>query len=229
MYDTIRRNLRKSGYCKTTICLSKEDIEEGTSVCRTYIDSDQHKVIQSLSGTTMCDWEIPNNYVSCMYENEKGIDPLKRKVQKFMSELLDVIEPKLCQIYILYQEGSGDYNCKQRWHTDFSEEDVRKNSPFIAYVPLTTFDIGVIPNKIGLPNLSSQRKLSMSQGEILILQGGTAHRELSRTGSLCLLYYFEMNRKNIMHSVIFKTWTCIKCDERFSSENGMKYHEKNVS
>ena len=101
-----------------------------------------------------------------------------------------------------------------------------KKNPIIAYVPLTSFDIGVIPTKNGLLNLSSQRKFSISPGEILILHGGTAHREISSPGSLCLLYYFELNRQNIMHSVVFKTWSCIYCNERYNSENGKKYHEK---
>ena len=226
MYDKMRRNLKKSGYCKTSICLSQEDIEEGLSVCRSSKDSDQHKKMHSFSGSLMCDREIPDSYLNCIYENEVGVDPLKRKVEIFMSELLEVVDPKLCQIYVLYQEASIDHTYKQRWHKDFCEEDVCNKNVFIAYVPLTTYDIGVIPAKIGILNLSSQRRLKMTEGEILILHGGTAHRELSSPGSICLLYYFELNRQNSMYPVNFKTWACEQCEERFNSENGKKYHEK---
>jgi len=228
MYDKLRRNLNKSGYTKATIYFTKEEFDDGLSVCKSYMIDEMDKREHSVSGTLMCDHEIPHNYVSCVYDNESGVNPLKAKVEIFMCELLEDRDPKLCQIFLIYQEGStfDFHNYKQRWHRDFCEEDFHQNKPFIAYVPLTCLEIGVIPSKTGVLNLSSQRRLSISQGDILILNGDAPHREMSIPGSICLLYYFEMRRQSIMYNVVFKTWSCIHCGDSFKSENGKKYHEK---
>jgi len=217
--------LKARGYCKATVNISSEVLNQAKKKMEEAVEDSRIKKEYVMTGTSVCDKIIVDRYIKTVYDNGEGEDPLGCTVKTLAFEIGgNQGNYSDCEICLLYSENSrnGLDETKQRWHRDIDMKP-EKSFPLIIYVPIgdRVFEIGIIPSNKEFDQdlkMSSQRLMKVEPGEIFIMRGDCPHREISNPGVLCLRYTFDIRERKKMIPVKFKVFKCCVCGKNFSSE-----------
>lgn len=212
----VQGKLKQYGYCKTSLYITRAVLESALSTCKKQIN--ESSGFQSI---------VTSDGIQKFKLN--GNDPCGDLVVQFMKEALDIeCEYHQHEVQIRYMNSIGNWRNKQIWQTEKNGPLEECENLVILHVPLEEYyDINVIPTTESSNLqvlLSKQRKIRLKLGEGLIMRGHLPYREIFKSGSHCLVYYFGNVRGLGVYTVTFKTWTCELCSKEFRIEAQKEKH-----
>lgn len=213
--------LKARGYCKAQVNFSTEEFKQASELIENLIENPQMKRENVTTGTSVCDKTIAGRFSMKIYESGAGQDPFGGLVKTFAREIACSESKEDYSICVLFSSADID-RTKQRWHRDMDHKEDGKHLPLIVYVPIGTnsFEMGIIPSRAEFEEhlkISSQRRLSVKPGEIIVMRGDVPHREVANPGSICLRYCFDMPQPKMI-PVIFKVFSCCQCGKKYNAE-----------
>jgi len=217
--------IKVRGYWKAQVNFSIEQYKKVSEYIEDVIKNPQMNKENVTTGTSLCDKSVAGLYSLNLYESGAGQDPFDDLVKKFAREIVcserkEDYEYSICLLFCTSSINDTGQT-KQRWHRDMDHLDVALPFPLIVYVPIgkISFEMGILPSKTEFEEnlkISSQRRLIAKPGEIIVLRGDIAHREVANPGSICLRYRFDISKPKMI-PVIFKVFSCCECGKKYNA------------